>query len=120
MSKTFFGKVLLLLASAALAHTQITGDLKGVVTDPSGGALPAAKIIVTSTETGESRTVLSDSEGRFAANQLKIGNYEARAEAAGFRTTVTPAMLRSGETTAVNFKLEVGQVTELVTVSDAV
>ena len=39
---------------------------------------------------------------------LKIGNYEARAEAAGFRTTVTPAMLRSGETTAVNFKLEVG------------
>jgi hypothetical protein len=64
--------------------------------------------------------VRADSEGRFAANQLKIGRYSVQAEASGFRTVVTEALLRSGETSSVNFKLEVGQVTESVMVTDAV
>src|SRR5262249_34878621 len=59
-------------------------------------------------------------EGRFAANQLKIGLYAVQAEAAGFRTVVTETTLRSGETSAVNFKLEVGAASESVLVTDAV
>src|ERR1700716_3069712 len=99
---------------------QITTDVTGVVTDPAGSSIPSAKVTVTSKETGESRVVRADSEGRFAANQLKIGRYSVQAEAFGFRTAVTEALLRSGETSSVNFKLEVGQVTESVMVTDAV
>jgi hypothetical protein len=99
---------------------QITADLKGTVTDPAGASVPNAKITVTSTETGESRVVPADVEGRFAANQLKIGSYQVKVEATGFRSAVTDALLRSGETTAVSFKMEVGQVSESVTVTDAV
>jgi hypothetical protein len=51
---------------------------------------------------------------------LQIGNYEVRAEAPGFRASVTRAEVRTGEIASVVFKLEVGQVTETVTVSDVV
>src|SRR5206468_3720231 len=61
-----------------------------------------------------------DGEGRFGANQLKIGVYSVQAEAPGFRVAVAEALLRSGETASVNFKLEVGQLSESVTVTDAV
>jgi hypothetical protein len=99
---------------------QITADVTGVITDPAGGSVASAKVTVTNKETGENRVVHADSEGRFAANQLKIGRYSVQAEAAGFRTAVTEALLKSGETSSVNFKLEVGQVTESVMVTDAV
>src|SRR5438046_7285553 len=112
--------LLIFFAGYCPIPAQITADVKGVVTDQAGASVPKAKITVTSKETGESRVVPADEEGRFAANQLKIGLYSVQAEAPGFRTAVTEALLRSGETSAVNFKLEVGQVTESVTVSDAV
>src|SRR5216684_1085035 len=99
---------------------QITADVVGAVTDQAGASVPGAKITVTSKETGETRVIMSDSFGRFAVNQLKIGLYSVQAESLGFRVAVTEALLRSGETSAVNFKLEVGQVSESVTVTDAV
>ena len=97
-----------------------TGDVVGVVTDPAGALVPNAKILIVSKETGESRTVNSNDQGRFAVNQLKIGLYELKAEAAGFRAAQTEVVVRSGETNNVTFKMEVGQVTEVITVNDAV
>ena len=67
---------------------QITADIKGVVTDQAGASVPNAKVTVTSKETGESRVVPADGEGRFGANQLKIGLYSVQAEAPGFRVAV--------------------------------
>ena len=115
-----FATLILTAAFGGCLSAQITADVKGVVTDQNGASVPNAKITVTSKETGERRVPPVDVEGRFAANQLKIGLYSVRAEAPGFRTMETEATLRSGETSAVNFKLEVGQVTESVTVTDAV
>src|SRR3954465_3756441 len=100
-----FVRSLLLSAVAGCLFGQITADVSGVVTDQAGASVPRAKITVTSKETGESRVLTSDVEGRFAANQLKIGLYSVQAEATGFRTSITEALLRSGETSAVNFKL---------------
>src|SRR5712692_878570 len=116
----FLTALILTAAFGACLSAQITADVKGVVTDQAGAAVPNAKVTVTSKETGESRVVPADGEGRFGANQLKIGLYSVQAEAPGFRVAVAEALLRSGETSAVNFKLEVGQVSESVTVTDAV
>src|SRR6266567_5781841 len=116
----FLTALILTAAFCACLSAQITADVKGVVTDQAGAAVPNAKVTVTSKETGESRVVPADGEGRFGANQLKIGLYSVQAEAAGFRVAVAEALLRSGETASVNFKLEVGQLSESVTVTDAV
>lgn len=119
--QTQFARATFLLAMLTVsAAAQISGDLKGIVIDPANASVADAKITVTSKETGETRTVTSDSEGRFAVNQLKIGLYTVKAEAAGFRAAVTEALLRSGETAVANFKMELGQVAESVMVTDAV
>ncbi|MFN7923951.1 MAG: carboxypeptidase regulatory-like domain-containing protein [Bryobacteraceae bacterium] len=98
---------------------QITGEVRGLVSDPSGSAVPGAKVTLTSLETGERRSMSSDAEGRYAFPLLKIGDYSVAVEAAGFRKAVASAGVRSAEITSVNLKLEVGQVTEQVTVTDA-
>src|SRR5258706_13518959 len=108
----FLTALILAAVFCGCLSAQITADVKGVVTDPNGSSVPNAKITVTSKETGESRVVPADVEGRFGAKQLKSGLYSVQAEAPRIRTSLTEAILRSGETAAVNFKLEVGQVSE--------
>src|SRR3954447_17280193 len=102
------------LLLCATLGAQISGDVKGVVTDPSGGAVAQARLTLTQRETGTTRTQLSDAGGRFAFDQLRIGDYDLKVEAAGFRQAATPAAVHSGETADVTFRLELGMVTESV------
>jgi hypothetical protein len=99
---------------------QITGDIAGIISDPSGAAVPAVRVLLTSAETGESRSVTTDPEGRFRFPLLKIGDYTVEVEAPGFRRAVVAAAVRSAEIASLNLKLEVGPVAEQVTVTDAV
>jgi outer membrane receptor protein involved in Fe transport len=110
---------LLLLAIAMMSFAQITGELRGTVLDPSGAAVPSAKVTLRSLETGETRTQTADDNGRFGFNLLRIGAYEVRAEKEGFRTTVGRGEVLTGEIASVRLSLEVGQVTETVQVTDA-
>ncbi|HZO57046.1 MAG TPA: carboxypeptidase-like regulatory domain-containing protein, partial [Bryobacteraceae bacterium] len=109
-----------LFAFATVAFGQITGDLRGVVLDSQGGAISQAKVTLKSLETGEVRTADVSADGAFNFALLKIGNYEVKAESTGFRTSSTQAQVRAGEVGSVRFVMEVGQVTETVTVTDAV
>jgi hypothetical protein len=120
MIRTLRLACLLAVFLAGIAIGQITGDLSGTVTDTSGAVVPNAKVTLTSKETGATRTMAADEEGRFAFNLLQIGSYEVRAEAPAFRAAVAPATVRSGEETSVRFSLEIGQVTETIVVTDAV
>jgi outer membrane receptor protein involved in Fe transport len=106
--------------AAMSLSAQITGDLKGVVLDSSNSAVANAKVQLKSLETGEQRSAVTDTTGQFTFNLLKIGNYEVRAEAAGFRVASTQAQVRAGEIANVRFSLELGAVTETITVTDAV
>ena len=110
--------LIVLLASSLSA--QITGDLNGAVLDGSGSVVPAAKLTLKSLETGVTRTAGVSADGVFVFNLLKIGMYEVKAEAAGFRSALTQVEVKTGETGNIQFRLEVGQVTETITVSDAV
>src|SRR5436190_5900605 len=109
----------LFLVSGGTLAAQITGDVKGVVTDPSGGSVAQAKVTLTSLETGQARVQKADDGGRFTFDQLRIGDYELKVEARGFRPASTAARVRTGETADVAFRLELGAVTESVTVADA-
>lgn len=104
---------------AVSAHAQITGDLRGTIADPTGAAVGQAKITLKSLETGETRNTELNAEGVFSFPLLRIGRYEIRAEAPGFRNAGTTAEVKAGEIAYVRFDLEVGQVTESVMVTDA-
>ena len=105
---------------AVSASGQITGEIRGVVLDPTGAVVAQAKVTLKSVETGMTREQTADPEGRFIFPLLQIGTYELRAEAPGFRAAVAQALVKTGEVSAVQLPLEVGQVTETVTVSDVV
>src|SRR3982750_2059479 len=76
-------------------HAQITGELRGTVVDPSGGAIAAAKISVKSIGTGEVREQMVNGQGEFSFGLLKVGSYEVSAEAAGFFRAVATAPVRT-------------------------
>lgn len=107
-------------ALAFPAFAQITGELRGTVEDSSGGFVAQAKVTLKNLETSVTREQNTNASGQFGFALLQIGSYEVKAEAPGFRVALTRAEVRTGEVASVNFKLEVGQVTETVTVSDVV
>ena len=109
--------VLVCLFAASAAFAQITGEIRGVVVDPSGAVVTQAKVTLKNVETGASREQRVTDEGRFVFGLLNIGTYEVRAEAPGFRAILTQALVRTAEITSVQLNLEVGAVTETVNVS---
>ncbi len=111
--------LLLLTLTSTPAVAQITGEIRGVLSDPAGAVIARAQVTLMSTETGETRNSKSDQQGRYAFPLLKIGEYQITVETPGFRRLFAPAEGRSAEVTVVNLRLELGQVTEQVTVTDA-
>ena len=105
--------------SETIAFGQITGSLRGTVSDPSGAAVPKATVTLTNLETRQARTQSANAGGEFTFELLPIGNYEIKAEAPGFATAVTQAPVRTGEIQFVPLKMEVGQVSQTVEVSGA-
>ena len=77
------------LAIALTFHAQTTtGAIAGAVTDESGAVVPGASVVILQEETGISRTVASDAEGRYTAPALSLGNYRVTASREGFQTEV--------------------------------
>jgi hypothetical protein len=95
-----------------------TATLSGVVRDPSAVAAPGAKVTAINTATGTSRTATTDNEGRYSLTNLDPGSYDLRAELSGFKTSVrTGIVLSVGGTTEVDVALELGVVSDVVTVT---
>jgi hypothetical protein len=105
---------------SVVASAQITGEIRGAVLDGSGAAITAAKVTAKSLETGFTRTQNTTVDGLFNFPLMPIGSYEVRAEANGFRASTTQALVKTGEIASLQFRMEVGAVTETVTVTDVV
>jgi outer membrane receptor protein involved in Fe transport len=113
-------RVGLLIALCGTLAAQITGELRGTVVDASGASVVQAKVTLKSVETGQTREQTVNAEGVFTFNLLQIGDYDVRAEAPGFNSSATRLLVKTGEIATVQFKLDVGQVTETVSVSGVV
>ena len=97
-----------------------TGEILGTVTDSTGAAIPGAKVTVTDNDTGIARSVTTDDQGRYDAASLNIGNYQVQAEMQGFAPQLNKGLvLAVGQKLVTDFKLQVGTVTQEVTVSAA-
>ncbi len=106
--------VLLLVAMPVLAA--LTGDLQGTIFDPGGLPISQAAVTIKNLATGVTRTLSTSDVGEFSSQQLDIGAYEVRIEKQGFKVVATTVVIRSGEVTRVDLSLEVGTVSDVVTV----
>ena len=111
---------LVLVLTSALAYAQATAQLSGRVTDESNAVLPGVTVTVTQTDTGFTRTTVTDEGGTYVLPNLPLGPYRLEVMLAGFRTYVqTGIVLQVGATPAINVALELGQLAETVTVEAA-
>jgi hypothetical protein len=107
---------LLLVALATVAAAQ-EATIVGTVTDPTGAQVPNVSVTITNTDTGVVRKLATNEVGQYVAPNLHIGNYTVRAESAGFKAARQSGITLSvGERARVDFKLELGQATESVSV----
>ena len=101
----------------AVAQT-ISGTIFGNVTDPSGAVVPGVTITIKNLDTGTTRTILTDGEGRYRVTALPVGSYEVKAAREGFGEALrTGIELTVGREASVDFQLQVGQLNEQIRVS---
>src|SRR5581483_2966706 len=107
----------LLLAFSAVAQVQ-NGQFTGTVTDPSGAAVPNAKVTVTNLGTNYSVTATTNQTGNYTASQLPPGTYKITVEAPGFKTVSnTDLVVHAGTIEHSDVKLQLGAAKEVVEVT---
>jgi hypothetical protein len=104
------------------AHAQTFGaSLLGNVTDASGAAVPEATIVAINTATNVKTETRSDGTGRYVITPLQPGFYTLEATAPGFKKFVrTGIELAVAQQARVDIAMEVGEITERITVEAAV
>src|SRR5580700_1847250 len=109
----------LLLAVVALSFTAKAQDatIVGTITDPSGAAVPNVKVSATSIETGLVSTAVTADSGTYVIPELRIGHYDIKAEASGFKIAEQKGLqLQVGDRTRIDFQMQLGGAQETVTV----
>ena len=108
------------LGLSGLASAQeITGTIVGTVRDSSGAVVPGATVTITDPSKGDIvvRTLTTNDDGEFSAPNLVVSTYLITVESANFKKSVqTDVKLDLGQRRAIDFTLEAGNISEVVTV----
>lgn len=108
---------LVLLFSRAIYGQILYGGLVGNVTDQSGSAVPGAKVTINHVDTGTTREATTNESGTYRFPTITPGTYSVRVRADGFRTfSQSGAEVTANSVTRIDTRLEIGEVTEQVTV----
>ncbi|MBI2188350.1 MAG: carboxypeptidase regulatory-like domain-containing protein [Acidobacteria bacterium] len=104
--------------AATSIHAQLgAGALSGQLIDQAGDSVPGVFLTATEVGTALTRTAVTGTDGGYSIPALPPGTYRVRAEVSGFRTLIREGVrLATGETVRLDLQLEVGSVTEAVTV----
>ena len=106
------------LGIAAEAQTSTTGIVLGTVTDSSGATMVDATVVLRNTATNNQTTQTTNGAGQYTFVNVAPGTYEVTVKKDGFRTsTVTALTVEVAKSYTVDVKLEVGAVSESITVS---
>jgi hypothetical protein len=105
-------------ADAAAQASRVGATLEGIVRDTSGAVIPNSKVTLRNLLTNQFRTVTTNEQGFFRAEQLAVGTYEVRAEQAGFAPCQQAGVGASlGQTVHLDIVLAPASASEQVTVS---
>lgn len=109
--------VALLSATAVTVFGQSTASLSGVITGPTGAAVPGAHVLVHSLATGTDRNVDTDGAGLYAVPALQPGDYSVKVTATGFGIDTVPKVtLNVDSKVTLNLNLSLASVGETVQV----
>ena len=116
----FLPLCLLLLCAENLFSQADTGRIIGTVTDATGAVVPNVKVTILAVETNRRQTFVTDNTGRYSSGPLQVGAYRVEAESTGFKRLVREAIsLQVQETAVVNLQLELGEISQVTTVTAA-
>ena len=109
----------LVVGVATTAFAQFDrGTISGTVKDAQGGIVPGATVTVTSTQTQQSNTTVTDGSGYYTFPNLNAGRYELLVELSGFKKiSRSNVQLDAAGAVKLDFTLETGALTEEVTVT---
>ena len=109
---------LLLTGTTAFGQGSTTATIRGNIQDSSGAVLPGATITVTNPSNRSVQTTVSDDRGQYLFAGLFPGTYDLKVELSGFKTYERKALsLSPSDNRGIDIRLDVGQQTELVTVT---
>jgi hypothetical protein len=106
----------LVLPAAAGAQTGLA-IVTGIVSDETGGAVPGLTVTATNVATNIAYTGVTNESGNYIITSVPIGVYVIAAELQGFKGVQSTVTLSAAQTARVDFKLEIGGLTERVEVT---
>ena len=108
----------IMLAAPDVMAQQTTGNISGRIVDDQGSAVPGVTVTGKNTQTGFTRTDVSDGEGIYRLSALPVGTYDITAELQGFSKVENKGIVLSvGQTLDVGMSLKVASLQESITVS---
>ena len=123
LARIFFPALLLMWAIGLFigvdAQTSTVGSISGIVRDSQGAVIPKAEVLIQEDRTGFARAVVSNDEGFYSAPSLPFGRYSVSTAPPGFKKIVSSGLdLHVNENLVVNLTLEIGLISETVSVSN--
>jgi Carboxypeptidase regulatory-like domain/TonB dependent receptor len=116
----FFICLLMFMSHQAKAQT-LYGSVVGTVTDNTGAAVPGANVVITDTQTNDSRTVATDNGGVYTVSTVPAGNYQVNITKEGFQSFKTTGIdVTANNVVRVDAQLQVGTVSQTVEVQSSV
>ncbi len=114
------GVFLAFIAASPASGQVLYGGITGTVTDSTGGTVPAATVTITHKETNLSRETVTNDSGIYSFTNVQAGAYDIKVSLSGFREFVqTNVPVSVNQISRVDVKLDVGALTETVTVQSA-
>jgi hypothetical protein len=102
--------------SQTWAQTTTTGDISGVISDPTGAVVPNASLSLKNIDNGSSQAAKSNSGGAYHFSLLQPGNYSVTVVASGFQSVTRKLTVALGADTPASIQLSVSSSTETVEV----
>lgn len=109
--------VAVFLAIGAAAQSLVSGDVTGVVSDPSGAVIPNATVTLKNNGTGQTTNSATNASGMYRFSLLTPGQYTVTVNATGFQNAERTVTVSVGQATSMNMQLAVGASSQTVEVT---
>src|SRR5436305_189057 len=105
------------LIRSAVAQSLVSGDVTGIVSDPSGAVVPNATVTIKNNGTGQTQSATSNAAGVYRFSLLSPGSYTVTGSAQGFQNKSQPVTVAVGQAATLNLQLPVGSSSQTVEVT---